>query len=106
LGHEDLIIDALVSLAAAEPQTAREGLWLLAIAAYDAGDMDRAKLRFGKLLEVDPNHATAHYYLGLIYVGEGANDEAKKHLERFVQLAPDDPEAATAGELITFLSDS
>ena len=106
LGHEDLIIDALVSLAATEPQTAREGLWLLAIAAYDAGDMERAKLRFGKLLEVDPNHATAHYYLGLIYVGEGANDKAKQHLERFVQLAPDDPEAATAGELITFLSDS
>ena len=106
LGHEDLIIDSLVSLAAAEPETAREGLWLLAIAAYDASDMDRAKLRFGKLLEVDPNHATAHYYLGLIYVGEGANDEAKKHLERFVQLAPDDPEVATASELITFLSDS
>jgi tetratricopeptide (TPR) repeat protein len=106
LGQENLIIDALVSMASAEPDTAREGLWLLAIAAYDANDMERAKLRFGKLLEVDPNHATAHYYLGLIYVGEGANDKAKHHLERFVQLAPDDPEAATARELIAFLGDS
>ena len=106
LGQEDRIIDALVSLASVEPETAREGLWLLAIAAYDNNDMDRAKLRFGKLLEVDPNRPRAHYYLGLIYVGEGANSDAKRHLQRFVQLAPDDPDAATAGELITFLGDS
>ena len=104
LGQEDRIIDALVSIAAVEPETARQGLWLLAIAVYDANDMDRAKLRFGKLLEVDPNHAMAHYYLGLIYVGEGANDEAKKHLERFVQLAPDDPEAPSARDLVKYLS--
>jgi len=104
LGQEDRIIDALVSIAAVEPETARQGLWLLAIAVYDANDMDRAKLRFGKLLEVDPNHAMAHYYLGLIYVGESANDEAKKHLERFVQLAPDDPEAPSARDLIKYLS--
>ena len=106
LGQEDRIIDALVSLASVEPETAREGLWLLAIAAYDNNEMDRAKLRFGKLLEVDPNHPRAHYYLGLIYVGEGANEEAKSHLERFVQLAPDDPDATTASELVTFLSGS
>jgi tetratricopeptide (TPR) repeat protein len=104
LGQEDLIIDALVSLASIEPEIARQGLWALAIAAYDANDMDRAKLRFGKLLEVDPNHAKAHYFLGLIYVGEGTNDEAKKHLERFVQLAPDDPEAPSARDLIKYLS--
>jgi len=106
LGQEDRIIDALVSIASAEPEIAREGLWQLAIVAYDAQDMDRAKLRFGKLVEVDPNYAMAHYYLGLIYVGEGANDEAKKHLERFVQLAPDDPEAPSARDLIKYLSQS
>ena len=104
LGDEQFLLDAVVSLAAVEPDTAVNGLWALAMSAYDADDMDRAKLRFGKLLEVDPNHAMAHYYLGLIYVGESANDEAKKHLERFVQLAPDDPEAPSARDLIKYLS--
>jgi tetratricopeptide (TPR) repeat protein len=106
LGDEDMIIDSLVVLAAVEPATAREGLWLLALAVYDADDMDEAKKRFGKVLEVDPNHARAHYYLGLICVSDGANEEAMGHLERFIQLAPDDPDAATAGELVKYLSKS
>ncbi len=106
LGQEDLIIDSLVTLAPVEPEVARQGLWLLAMAAYDANDLERAKARFGKVLEVEPDNPRAHYYLGLIYVGESANDEAQKHLERFVQLAPDDPDAATAKELVAFLSGS
>ena len=106
LGDEAMLIDALVALAAVEPEIARDGLWTLAIAAYDADDMARAKERFGKVLEVDPNNARAHYYLGLIYVGEGANDEAKHHLQSFLELAPDDPDAATAGELFKYLSGS
>jgi len=106
LGDEQLLLDALVSLAAVEPDAAVDGLWALAMSAYDADDSERSKDRFSKVLAVDPNRARAHYYLGLIYVGEGANDEAKTHLERFVELAPDDPEAATAGELVTFLSNS
>lgn len=106
LGQEDLIIDSLVSLAPVEPETARQGLWILAMAAYDADAMDEAAHRFEKVLEVDPNRARAHYYLGLIYVSEQANEKAKHHLQRFVELAPDDPEAATANELITFLGES
>ena len=106
LGQEDLIVDSLVRLAPVEPQTAREGLWILAMAAYDADAMDQAAHRFEKVLEVDPNRARAHYYLGLIYVSEQANEKARQHLQRFVELAPDDPEAATASELITFLGKS
>jgi tetratricopeptide (TPR) repeat protein len=106
LGHEDQIIEALVGLAPVEPETARQGLWILAMAAYDADVMDEAARRFEKVLEVDPNRARAHYYLGLIYVSEQANEKATQHLQRFVELAPDDPEAATANELITFLGKS
>lgn len=104
--NEDLIFDSLVGLAAVEPEMARESLWLLALRAYDANDLERAKERFGRVLEVDPHHAKCHYYLGLIYMGEGANQQAKRYLERFVELAPDDPEAATASELVAFLTSS
>ena len=105
LGDEAMLIDALVGLAAVEPEVARDGLWKLALAAYDVDDMARATERFGKVLEVHPDNARAHYYLGLIYVGEGANEEAQHHLQRFLELTPDDPDAATASDLVAYLSE-
>ena len=106
IGDEDLIFDSLVGLAAVEPEMALDALWRLAVFAYDGSDMERAKERFGWVLEVEPNYPQCHYYLGLIYMNEGANEEAAKYFERFVELAPNDPEAATASELAAFLSGS
>ena len=68
------------------------------------GPIEQSKWAVG-LAKVDPNNPRSHYYLALIYVNEGANEEAKGHLERFIQLAPDDPDAGTAGELLEYLSD-
>ncbi len=104
LADEDLIIDALVGLAAIEPKISRDSLLKLAFESYDANDMDGAEKRFLKVLEVDPDHALSHYLLGLIYVGKGENEQAKVHIERFLQLAPDDPEAGSAAELLKFLN--
>ena len=97
----DKIFDALIGLAPFEPEVARTGLWNLALAAYDANDSARAKERFGRFLEIDPGRADCHYFLGLVNVGEGANDEARRHFERFLQLAPD---AEKAGEVREFLA--
>jgi tetratricopeptide (TPR) repeat protein len=104
LGDENMIVDALIDLAPVEFTTAREGLWVLALSAYDANDTDRAKDRFEKVLEVDPSYARAHYFLGLILVSEGANAEATTHLKRFLELTPDDPDAQTASDLVGYLS--
>ena len=41
------------------------GLLKLAFDAYDANDRVRAKERFLKVLEVDPNQPLVHYYLAL-----------------------------------------
>jgi tetratricopeptide (TPR) repeat protein len=106
LGDEQLLIDALVSLAAVEPEAAVNGLWALAMISYDANDSERAKDRFSKLLAISPGHARAHYYLGLLYVSDGVNDKAIAHLERFCQLAPEDPEAASATDLVTYLREN
>jgi Tfp pilus assembly protein PilF len=100
------LFDALIGLASVEPTVARSGCLKLAFDAYDAGDMVLAKERFGRVLELDPSVPYAHYYLGLITVGQGANAEAKVHLERFLQLAPNDPEAKTAREMLKILSKS
>ena len=77
--------------------------WNLALAAYDANDSVRARERFGKLLEIDPSRSHCHYFLGLINVGEGSNDEARRHFERFLQLAPDDPEAGSVRDFLEHL---
>lgn len=103
LGEPELIVDALVALAAVEPTVARDGLLKLAYDAYDANDMAGAKGLFQKVLQVDPDQPQSHYVLALIEVNDGAKEEAIRHLERFVELAPNDPEADTARNLIEYL---
>ena len=103
LGDRDKIADALIALAAIEPATARASLFKLATAAYDADDTANAKKRLAKVLELDPGHARAHYFMGLILMREGAKRDAKRHFERFLELAPNDPDAGTAKESLRFL---
>jgi len=103
LGDEAKVVDALVGLAAVEPATARDNLFKLATAAYDSDDVGNAKARLTKVLELDPNHARAHYLLGLLLMREGAKQEARSHLERFVALAPTDPDVGTAREALKYM---
>lgn len=103
LGDESLLVPAAMGLATVEPAVARTALLKLAFEAYDANDMARAKDLFGKVLEVDPNQAETHYALAMIAVNDGATEEAKVHLERFLALSPDSPEAATARDLLSYL---
>ena len=103
LGDKTKLSDALVGLAPVEPAVARNGLLKMAFDAYDANDMAQAKTRFNTVLQVDPNYPLAHYYLGVIEVGQGATAEAKTHLERFLQLAPNDAEANAARDMLKYL---
>lgn len=104
LGDEEVLVDALMGLATVEPVVARDSLLKLAYDAYDANDMARAKALFGRVLEVDPKQPQSHYVLALIEVNDGAKEEARRHLERFLELAPGDAEADTARNLLEFLS--
>lgn len=102
-GDEDKIVDALLALAAIDRTVARDNLFKLAAKTFDAEDIVRAKERFTKVLALDPNHPRSNYYLGVILVREGARKEARSHLERFIRLAPNDPDAATAKGLLSYL---
>ena len=104
LGDKPQIVDALMDLASIEPETAHNGLLALAFEAYDASEMDVAAERFQKVLQVDPADARCHYYLGLIYVNDGATDQATPHLRQFLEMAPDDPEAPTAQQLLDYIT--
>ncbi len=104
LGDEAKLADALVSLAPYDLPVARNGLLKFAFDAYDKNDMPKAKDMFGKVVQVDPNYALAHWYLALIAVGEDDTANAKIHLERFLQLAPDDKEANSARDMLDYLN--
>jgi Tfp pilus assembly protein PilF len=100
LGDQDKLFEALVGLAAVERDVANKGLQKLAFDAYDANDKVRAKARFLKVLDLDPNQPLPHYYLGLLYAGEGANAQARTHLERFLALAPNNQAAPQVREML------
>jgi Flp pilus assembly protein TadD len=81
-------------------------LFQLAMAAFERDDLVKAKGILGKVLELNPDHPRSHYLLGLILMREGGKEsskEAKRHLERFLQLAPNDPDAATAEGILSYL---
>jgi regulator of sirC expression with transglutaminase-like and TPR domain len=54
-------------------------------------------------VRLDPRHAYAHYHLGLAYNKQDKTDRAILHLERFLDLAPDAPEAPQVRALLSRL---
>jgi tetratricopeptide (TPR) repeat protein len=75
-------------------------LFNYAVYAQNAGDVATAESAYSKTLEVDPARALAHYQLGLISVNQGKTDAAISHFEKFVELAPNDPQTAAAKAVI------
>lgn len=71
---------------------------------FDSGDLGGAARQFERALEMDPSQAKAHYYLGLCYINQGAAAKATDHLQKFIELAPDDPDATTAAEMVQSLA--
>jgi tetratricopeptide (TPR) repeat protein len=109
LKDEAKVVEALQGLATIDATTARDNLYQLASAAYDRDDIVTARERFDKVLELDPKHPRSHYFIGLIFMrdlGKESQEQAKTYLERFVELAPDDPEAATASEILRYMKGS
>jgi tetratricopeptide (TPR) repeat protein len=67
---------------------------------FRAGRRREAEAALLNVLEIEPDRAPAHYQLGLIYAQDDTA-KARKHLERFIALAPTAPEVATAKQLLT-----
>ncbi len=59
-----------------------------------AGRYEKAKAAYLRALQLDPDEATVHYNLGILY--EDDLDEpgkARKHYKRFIEIAPEDEDA-------------
>lgn len=103
LGDEERAAAALADLEAAAPEQAIGGRFNEAVAHFDAGRTAEARAALEQVLAADPEHARAHYYLGLCGVNTGDSELAREHLGRFLELAPDDPEAETARQMLEFV---
>ena len=61
-----------------------------------------AALELEYVLKADPELARAHYLLGMAYFNSGRVEEGRSHLERFIELAPEDPDAEIARGLLAY----
>lgn len=103
LGDEEKAKEAMAAVADADPGVLIKEFFQTGIRQFEAGDVAGAIDNFKQVLELDPNHARAHYRMGISSISNGDNPTAKVHLEKFLELAPNDPEAGTARDMIGFL---
>jgi tetratricopeptide (TPR) repeat protein len=108
-GDNDKAREALDALAAADPKSSEAAVRYFNEGAEKArtGNLEDAAIYFEKVVKIapaDPKFAKAHYVLGLTYAKDDARKAAaKEQLNAFLQMAPNDPDAATAKEMLAYL---
>ncbi len=95
--------EALVGLAAVDPDIGVEAFYHQGIDLFNGGQMEEALASFQQALTLDPTFAKTHFNMALAYASSGDNANARQHLQKFLEMAPDDPDAATAKEMIQYL---
>jgi len=69
-----------------------------------ARQFDRAEAEFLRALAIKPDDAGVHYNLGILYDDDlHRKDKARLHYEKFLELAPDDRDAASVQEWLSAL---
>jgi tetratricopeptide (TPR) repeat protein len=74
------------------------------VALFNASKVEEAIHIFERVQQIDPTLAKTHYMLGLSYANAGDNAKAKEHLAKFLELAPNDENAATAKEMLEYMN--
>ena len=87
----------------ADPEWAASRLPEVARAAFNENLMAAAAVLYEKVLELDPADAKARYTLGMCYFNLGETERAREAFTRFLELAPDDPDAEAARSMLGYL---
>jgi tetratricopeptide (TPR) repeat protein len=95
--------EALAAMSAADAGGTSETFFKQGVSLFNANNFAQAKAAFERVLSVEPNHAKAHYMLGLVYANASDQAKAKEFLTKFVKLAPNDPDAPAAKEMLEYL---
>lgn len=72
---------------------------------FNQGETDKAIEYFKLAIQVNESWATPHQKLGYTYLNKGEYKLAVESLKKFLELAPDDPQAATIQNLILKLEE-
>ncbi len=103
LGRIEELAEIAPRLAEVDPDFGGPKLLEQAANAWNAGQADKA-VRLSQLaLTIDPSLARAHYFIGLNHLTNGESAEAKAALQRFIDLAPEDPESPAAREMLGYI---
>ena len=103
LGDSEKEAEARQALASVDPLPIAQDLFDRGADLFSAGRIDDAIAEIQAGLEFNPKHPRAHYQLGLCYLSQAKNADAIEHLEKFLELAPDDSEAESAREMLSYL---
>jgi len=103
LGDDASALRIFQEMVASDPAGTAKALFDRGVEMFNAGNTAGAKTAFEQAILADPKHAKGHYMLGLCYVNAGENPKAKEQLQRFLELAPDDPDAGTAKEMLKYV---
>jgi tetratricopeptide (TPR) repeat protein len=80
-----------------------DALFNQGVILWNAGKIADAKKQFEATIAAKPDHAEAHYQLGMALVNEGNLPAAANEFETYLKLAPTGPNAATAKGILATL---
>jgi tetratricopeptide (TPR) repeat protein len=109
-GEKQKALEALEALGTADPANPETAVRFFNEGAERtrAGQYDEAATFFERVVQISPDNPTfakAHYVLGLSYAKVDAKKaQAKEHLQKFLQLSPNDADAQTAREMLEYLN--
>ena len=103
LGRTEQVAEIAPRLPAVDPDFGGPKLLEQAAGLWNAGQAEKAVELSRLALSMDASLGKAYYFIGLHHLSSGENAEAKAALGKFVEMMPDDPEAQTAREMMSYI---
>jgi tetratricopeptide (TPR) repeat protein len=101
-GDQETAGSFLDRLLEVEPQWITTTLFDHAVQLFNNNQPEAAAFELQYVLKADPDMARAHFMLGMALFNSGRTEEGRAHLEKFVELAPDDPDVEIAKGLLSY----
>ena len=101
VGDVDMALEYAERSAEVDPDGAAQSFYAVGALMTNQGNNDGALRAYERSIELDPNVAEPHYQAALVYLG-GEVARAVPLLERYLELAPEGPNAEAARGLLDF----
>jgi tetratricopeptide (TPR) repeat protein len=101
-GNDEEARKALDRLVVLDPQWVTTAVFDHAGKLFNDNQPQAAALELEYVVKADPELARARFLLGMALFNTGRADEGRPHLEKFIELAPDDPDTEIARGLLSY----